>query len=113
MRSVLEDLWYVMVLAVWILWCGEVVSWGQRVPAVVVSPWCEEVLGVGFVVLVLFVCGGVSDWRAASSLGDILVGALDTGVVVLCHCWCSGWIGFCHGQWSVSVFGGYVLVLRR
>jgi hypothetical protein len=28
----------VMVLAVWILWCGEVVSWGQRVPAVVVSP---------------------------------------------------------------------------
>jgi hypothetical protein len=46
----------VMVLAVWILWCGEVVSWGQRVPAVVVSPWCEEVLGVGFVVLGFCLC---------------------------------------------------------
>jgi hypothetical protein len=34
-----------------------------------------------------------SDWRAASSLGDILAGALGTGVVVLCHCWCSCLVG--------------------
>jgi hypothetical protein len=54
------------------------------------------VLGVGFVVLVLLFCLCVvvfSDWRAASSLGDILAGALGTGVVVLCHCWCSCLVG--------------------
>jgi hypothetical protein len=39
------------------------------------------------------VCGDVLDWRAAGLLGDILVGAFDTGVVVLCHCWCSGLVG--------------------
>lgn len=30
-----------------------------------------------------------SDWRAAGSPCDILTGALVTGVVVLCLCWCS------------------------